>query len=89
MTSPHMLITQKANGHKKPTQRDVEIIKNGAGTLERLRRIWMEKVMTSMQGTLRLQLRMSVKTTSVAPLSTKRSQHTGDSLVAVSDRQNR
>lgn len=56
-------------------------------TLERLRRIWMEKVMTSMQGTLLLQLRMSVKMTTVAPLSTSRSQHTGDSLVAVSENQ--
>ena len=44
----------------------------------------MEKVMTSMQGTLRLQQRMSVKMTLVAPLSTRRSQHSGDSLVAVS-----
>lgn len=48
----------------------------------------MEKVMTSMQGTLLLQLRMSVKMTLVAPLSTSRSQHTGDSLVAVSESQN-
>lgn len=44
----------------------------------------MEKVMTSMQGTLLLQQRMSVKMTSVAPLSTSRSQHSGDSLVAIS-----
>lgn len=47
----------------------------------------MEKVMTSMQGTLLLQLWMSAKMTSVAPLSTSRSQHTGDSLVAVSEGQ--
>lgn len=53
-------------------------------TLERLRSIWMEKVMTSMQGTLLLQQRISVKMTLVAPLSTSRSQHSGDSLVAVS-----
>lgn len=44
----------------------------------------MEKVMTSMQGTLLLQQRMSVKMTLVAPLSTSRSQHSGESLVAVS-----
>lgn len=43
--------------------------------------------MTSMQGTLLLQLRMSVKMTLVAPLSTSRSQHTGDSLVALSEGQ--
>ena len=44
----------------------------------------MEKVMTSMQGTLRLQLRMREKMTCVAPLSTRRSQHSGDRRVAVS-----
>lgn len=44
----------------------------------------MEKVMISMQGTLLLQQRMSVKMTLVAPLSTSRSQHSGDSLVVVS-----
>lgn len=44
--------------------------------------------MTSMQGTLLLQLRMSVKMTLVAPLSTSRSQHTGDSLVAPSESHN-
>ena len=59
-------------------------VRTGGGTLERLRRIWMEKVMTSMQGTLLLQLQMSAKMMLVAPLSTSRSQHTGDSLVAVS-----
>lgn len=48
----------------------------------------MEKVMTSMQGTLLLQQRMSVKMTSVAPLSTSRSQHSGDSLVAASAHDN-
>ena len=44
----------------------------------------MEKVMTSMHGRLLLQQPMSVKITLVAPLSTNRSQHSGDSLVAVS-----
>ena len=44
----------------------------------------MEKVMTSMHGTLRLQLRMREKMTCVAPLSTRRSQHSGDRRVAVS-----
>lgn len=48
----------------------------------------MEKVMTSMQGTLLLHLQMSVKMALVAPLSTSFSQHTGDSLVAISEGQN-
>lgn len=49
----------------------------------------MEEVMTSMHGTLLLQLQMSAKMTTVAPLSTSRSQQTGDSLVAVSETQTR
>lgn len=40
--------------------------------------------MTSMHGTLLLQQRMSVKMMLVAPLSTRCSQQTGDSRVAVS-----
>jgi len=40
--------------------------------------------MTSMHATLLLQQRISVKMTFVAPLSTSRSQHSGDSLVEVS-----
>lgn len=44
----------------------------------------MEKVIMSMQGTLLLQQRIRVKIVFVAPLFTSRSQHSGDSLVAVS-----
>lgn len=44
----------------------------------------MDNVMISIEGTLRLQLLIKVKMVCVAPLSTRRSQHSGESLVAVS-----
>lgn len=40
--------------------------------------------MISIEGTLRLQLCINVKSVDVAPLFTSRSQHSGESLVAVS-----
>lgn len=53
-------------------------------TFDKLRRTWMDNVMISIEGTLRLQLLIKVKMVCVAPLSTRRSQHSGESLVAVS-----
>lgn len=44
----------------------------------------MDNVMISMEGTLLLQLLIKIKMVRVAPLSTSRSQHSGESLVAVS-----
>jgi len=44
----------------------------------------MDNVMISIEGRLRLQLLIKVKMVWVTPLSTRRSQHSGESLVAVS-----
>ena len=48
----------------------------------------MEWAMISMHGILLLQERIRMNMFTVAPLSTSRSQHSGDSLVAVSVQQN-
>lgn len=53
-------------------------------TFDRLRRTWIDNVMISIEGTLRLQLLIKVKMVCVAPLFTRCSQLSGTSLVAVS-----